>query len=400
MKHINFYQKYRPRQFSDILEQEETITILKNVVAQNKTNHAYLFTGMQGVGKTSTARIFAQAVNCLNNQLGELCQECVICRQNQGLFQDIIEIDAASHSGVEEIRNLKANAIIKPATAQHKVYIVDEVHMLSKAAFNAFLKILEEPPRHIVFILATTEITKIPETVLSRCQIFYFHPITVVGLTRFLSTVARKELLEFDQEAVQAIANHTQGLVRDSLNLLEQIASSSIGQKITLTTVCKYLGLLNDHLRKTFLQKLLNGEHKEVFQLIENFAKSNVNFQYLTEQLLVLCKELMVVQVTGKKTTSNFNQAVDTLDINSLKEIIDVLLEYHPRFQLRLQSQLLFEMMCMKILILLKKPSDSQYTEDRTTTAFSYQPKKVNMQEAENLLKNRQLSLFSSLKDQ
>ena len=387
MKHINFYQKYRPARFQDIVEQHETVTVLKNVVACAKIHHAYLFTGVQGVGKTSTARIFAQAINCTNNQLGDICQKCDFCQQNQQFSQDIIEIDAASHNGVEEIRNLKVNAFMKPAIAKYKVYIVDEVHMLSKNAFNAFLKLLEEPPRHVVFILITTEIIKIPETILSRCQLFYFQPITIKGLTTFLSEIAQKELLNFDSAAIKLIANHVRGLVRDALNLLEQIAFSEIGQKITLNRVCKYLGLLNETLKKTFLQKLLQQEQKEVFQMITSFAKNNVDFQHFNEQLLILTKELIVHQTT-KESHSDYRH-FPQLSITVLEKIINILLDYHPRFQFRLQSQLLFEIMCTKILTLLKIQSAKVATADSSNLALNDEEHKIDLQTGLDLLKKR-----------
>lgn len=398
MKHINFYQKYRPQKFANILEQSETIAVLKNVIIQNKIHHAYLFTGMQGVGKTSMARIFAQAVNCTNNQLGELCQQCEVCQQNQQLFQDIIEIDAASHNGVEEIRNLKANAIVKPAVARYKVYIVDEVHMLSKSAFNAFLKLLEEPPRHVIFILATTEINKVPETILSRCQVFYFQPITNHRLATFLADVAKKELLSFDFAAMEAIAKHTQGLVRDALNILEQIAFAEIGQKITANRVAKYLGVLNESLKKTFFTKLLQQAQTEVTTMIDTFAKNNVDFQHFTEQLLILTKELIVHKIQTPNQKVHFLN-LPQLSLATLEKVVSILLVYHPRFQMRLQKQLIFEIMCMQIFVLLKNAKTTPKTASATELTFNDQENRVNLEEALALLNNRQSTLLTSLKN-
>lgn len=399
MTHSNFYQKYRPQVFADIVEQKETVAILKNVVRCQKVHHAYLFTGMQGVGKTSTARIFAQAINCLNNQSGELCQTCQTCQTNQTALTDIIEIDAASHNGVEEIRNLKANAMIKPIMANYKVYIIDEVHMLSKNAFNAFLKLLEEPPRHVVFILATTELTKIPETILSRCQLFYFASITIAGLTTFLTEVAKKESLTVDPVAMQVIATHSQGLVRDALNLLEQIGVADVNSKITLTRVHQHLGLINNNLKHTFFQLLLQNRKKEVLTMIQNFVRQNVNLQSLTETLMTFTKDLIIAS-TNESLSGHKNTISSCLPVDTLETMLDIFLEYHSYFQLRLQKQLFFEIMCMKILRLLTKTAFNPKLSLTNNAPFNSRECRVSLQTNLNLLKARQPQLFTQLKKQ
>ena len=359
MQNLSFYQKYRPQKFSEILEQKETTTILRNVISQKKLHHAYLFAGKQGVGKTSTARIFAQAVNCLNNQSGDVCQKCAVCQNNQQLFQDIVEIDAASHNGVEEIRNLKAVAIIRPAVSSYKVYIVDEVHMLSKSAFNAFLKLLEEPPKHIVFVLATTEIQKIPETVLSRCQIFYFQKVTVFTLASFLQTIATKESISFELEALDLIANYAQGSVRDALNTLEQLAFTQTDNQINVNYVLNYFGFLNKKLKIDFFQKLITVQQDAVWKMIAFFGQNNIQFPALTEQLLTVCKDVSMKKISDDWTADdeddNSFAFLLQLPFALLEKIINVFLDFYSYFQSSLNHQLLFEIMCLRIFALIKQ---------------------------------------------
>ena len=221
-----FYRKYRPSTFTDVVGQEHIIKTLENAVKSGKTSHAYLFTGSRGTGKTSCAKILAKAVNCINPHDGNPCNECEICKGiDSGVILDIIEIDAASNNGVDNIRDLREEANFTPANAKFRVYIIAEVHMLSIGAFNALLKTLEEPPAHVIFILATTEVHKLPSTILSRCQRFDFKRIPPEAISERLKEVAVKENLQISDDGAMLIARIADGAMRDALSLLDRCSS-------------------------------------------------------------------------------------------------------------------------------------------------------------------------------
>ena len=209
-----FYRKYRPKIFTELVGQESIKDVLINSIKTNKIAHAYIFTGPRGTGKTSTAKIFAKTLNCLHNENGISCDECDMCK-TYNESADIIEIDAASNNGVEEIRNLRDSVKVAPYNSKYKVYIIDEVHMLSNSAWNAFLKTLEEPPSHVIFILATTEINKIPDTVMSRCQRFDFTKIPFEVMKQHLHKICQLEHIEIDNDALEEIVNISNGCLRE-----------------------------------------------------------------------------------------------------------------------------------------------------------------------------------------
>src|SRR3954465_15708345 len=235
-------RRYRPQDFSQLIGQGQVSQALANAINTNRVGHAYLFTGARGVGKTSTARIFAKALNCIQGPTTTPCGQCDIC---QGIAAggdvDVIEIDGASNRGIDEIRQLRSNVNVRPSRARYKIYIIDEVHMLTTPAFNALLKTLEEPPEHVKFIFCTTEADKIPITVLSRCQRFDFPPIEMKSIVERLSHICQNEGIEAEPEALQIIARRAAGSMRDSQSLLEQLLSFG-GEKITVADVHSLLG--------------------------------------------------------------------------------------------------------------------------------------------------------------
>ncbi len=232
MAYQALYRKYRPRTFDDVIGQDNITRILKNQIASGHTSHAYLFTGTRGTGKTTCAKILARALNCEDPRGGEPCGECFACKGiESGSILDVVELDAASNNGVDNVRALRDEAIYSPAAVRKRVYIIDEVHMLSTSAFNALLKIMEEPPEHLVFILATTELHKVPATVLSRCQRYAFKRISAESIAKRLIYVAGREGMTLTPDAAALIARVSDGALRDALSLLDQCATGSIVDK-------------------------------------------------------------------------------------------------------------------------------------------------------------------------
>src|SRR5512142_1086868 len=237
-----FYRKWRPQTWNEVVAQEHVVQTLRNAVRTGRTGHAYLLAGPRGTGKTTTARLLAKALNCLDpDPANRPCDKCQHCQSlNAGRFLDLIEIDAASNTSVDDVRDLREKINFRPTQGEYKVYIIDEVHMLSTAAFNALLKTLEEPPPHAIFILATTEVHKIPATVLSRCQRYEFRRIPVPDIVKHLKNMVKEEKLQVDEDALLLIARQATGAMRDAISLLDQLAST--GQRVTLAEAQVVLG--------------------------------------------------------------------------------------------------------------------------------------------------------------
>lgn len=261
------YRKYRSKTFDDLLGQDQVVIPLKNQITQGKMSHAYLFSGTRGTGKTSAAKILARAVNCLHPKDGNPCNQCENCKLIlEDRMMDVVEMDAASNNGVDDIRDLKDRVVYPPSLGKYKVYIIDEVHMLSKGAFNALLKVLEEPPDHLIFILATTEIEKIPQTIQSRCQKFQFRRLSVETMARGMGEILKKEGISAQEEALTLLARHGQGSMRDSLSLLEQCLY--LGPKLSYEGVVQSLGLMEIEEVQALLSSLVRpGDLSFIYQL-------------------------------------------------------------------------------------------------------------------------------------
>ena len=301
MAYQALYRKYRPQTFSDVVGQEHITETLKNELASGKIVHAYLFTGTRGTGKTSCAKILAKAVNCLSPKGGDPCGECEMCRAiSEGEITDIAEIDAASNNGVESIRELREQVTFAPATAKYRVYIIDEVHMLSIGAFNALLKTLEEPPAHVVFILATTEVHKLPATILSRCQRFDFRRIEPARICERIQYIAEKEGLSVSQDAATLIANAADGGMRDALSILDLCASHSTDiDEETVSRVCAMAG--GDHLIK-LADQIKNRDTEGALLTIDELHRSSVDMLRLLFELIGHYRDLMIVKtVKGER---------------------------------------------------------------------------------------------------
>ncbi|WP_337606413.1 DNA polymerase III subunit gamma/tau [Claveliimonas sp.] len=260
MGYMALYRKFRPGEFEDVKGQDAIVTTLKNQIRTDRIGHAYLFCGTRGTGKTTVAKIFAKAVNCEHPNEGSPCGECAMCRSiAAGTSMNVIEIDAASNNGVDNIREIREEVAYRPTEGKYKVYIIDEVHMLSIGAFNALLKTLEEPPEYVIFILATTEAHKIPVTILSRCQRYDFKRISIDTISGRLDELIKKEGLDVEEKAVRYIARMADGSMRDALSLLDQCAAFYIGQRLTMTMCWKYWGRLMRMYSAAFLNSFLPG---------------------------------------------------------------------------------------------------------------------------------------------
>lgn len=296
MAYLALYRKYRPKTFEEVIGQEHITKTLENQVKASQISHAYLFTGSRGTGKTSTARIFAKAINCLNPQNGSPCYECARCKElDNPSNMDIIEIDAASNNRVDEIRELRENVKFMPAKAKFKVYIIDEVHMLTDSAFNALLKTLEEPPAHVVFILGTTEVHKLPQTILSRCLRFDFRLVSVNKLENLLKNIFDKENISYENEALKEIAVSGEGAVRDAISIADLICAFSNGE-VTLSNVFKVLGTADIENLTTFAKAVFDKNLGGVFEIIDKVTKEGKNLIVFAKDLSVLFRNLLIIK--------------------------------------------------------------------------------------------------------
>ena len=297
------YRKYRSQTFEEMVGQEVVATTLRQAIEQGKISHAYLFSGPRGTGKTSAAKIFAKAMNCPNQVGGEPCNDCYICRAiTEGSLEDVIEIDAASNNGVDEIRDIRDKSTYAPSLAQYKVYIIDEVHMLSMGAFNALLKTLEEPTKNVVFILATTELHKIPATILSRVQRFEFKSIKVQDIERHLASILDKEAVRYDPQAVSMIARRAEGGMRDALSILDQALSLTAENQLTLETAEEITGSISLRALDDYLAFIRQGDVPQALQQLQIIFDNGKSMSRFATDLLYYLRDLLMVQTGGENT--------------------------------------------------------------------------------------------------
>lgn len=296
MAYLGLARKYRPQKFEDLVGQEVVVRVLKNSLQTGKISHAYVFSGPKGVGKTSTARILAKALNCLDSQ-NRPCDSCLSCSSiREGRAMSVIEIDAASNTSVENIRDLRENVRYASAEGNFKVYIIDEAHMLSQAAFNALLKTLEEPPPHVIFVLATTEPRKIPLTVLSRCQHLQFRRIPIETIKAQLKFICTNEGIDAEEEALELIAQNSEGSMRDALTLLDQI--SSFSERITIEDVNLLLGTTDQKILLELAEMTIRGERERLIEKIEELNDRGTDFKILIRDLLMFFRSFLVSKIT------------------------------------------------------------------------------------------------------
>ncbi len=296
-KEVVLYRKWRPQFFSEIIAQNHIKKTLQNAIIKNRISHAYIFCGPRGTGKTSVARLLAKAVNCTNSKSGEPCNECKTCSEtSSGRSLDLIEIDGASNRGIDEIRELREKIRFSPSSALYKVFIIDEVHMLTREAFNALLKTLEEPPEHAIFILVTTEVHKIPPTVLSRCQRFDFERISIKDLINRLYFIASKENLNVDKRVLQLIAQNAEGGLRDAISLLDQLVSYG-GKNINLDQIRSVLGLADIKTLEKLMDLLIKKDTTHAIKLVNDVFSKGYDLHQFAKGMIEYLRSILIVKL-------------------------------------------------------------------------------------------------------
>ena len=362
MSYVALYRKFRPRTFDDVKGQDAIVTTLRNQVRTGRTQHAYLFCGTRGTGKTSVAKILARAVNCENPVDGNPCGECQTCRAiAAGTSMNVIEIDAASNNGVDNVREIIEEVRYRPPSGRYKVYIVDEVHMLSPGAFNALLKTLEEPPEYVIFILATTEAAKIPLTILSRCQRYDFHRISSDTIAARLSELTQKEGHKAEDKALRYIARSADGSMRDALSLLDQCLAFLTGETLTYDKVLDVLGAADTAVFKDLLSALVTGETAAALTILQEILDKGREIGQFVTDLIWYLRNLLLVKTAGGKDVpvdvsdeqlKEFRETAEGVEDYTLMRYIRVLSELTNQIRYASNRRALVEI----ALIRLTKP--------------------------------------------
>ena len=360
MSYQALYRQWRPQDFDEIIGQNHIIGPLKNQIVSNSYGHAYIFSGTRGTGKTSTAKIFARAVNCLNNIDGNpcnTCENCVSILEEQ--FIDVIEMDAASNNSVDDIRELREHIKFAPSKGKYKVYIIDEVHMLSQGAFNALLKTLEEPPEYVLFILATTELHKIPATILSRCQRFDFKRVSYAQILVRLELICTKLKISYDVEALKLIIQKSDGAVRDTLSSLDQCLSVS-AHKLTIADVVDVLGVVEKAQILALLQFIENEQASEVLLTIDNIIKLGKDLNQFVSAMIEVYRDVLIMKMVRENhhllidASTEYIETIKDLSLsvtpNHLSRALDLLIELSKQIKYAQNKRTLFEATIIKLM--------------------------------------------------
>lgn len=349
------YRKYRPKNFDEVLGQDNIVNILKNQIKNDKISHAYVFSGTRGTGKTSTAKIFAKAVNCLNPINGNPCNKCANCLAiNEEKSMDIVEMDAASNRRIDDIRQIRDQVIYPPSLLKYKVYIIDEAHMITNEGFNALLKIMEEPPKHLIFILATTEIEKIPNTILSRTQRFEFKSISQKDINKQIDIVLDRENIEMDNNAKLVIANVAKGAMRDALSILDQVIS--IGKKhITDDDVYDLLGIFSDKIKVNLANAIFRKDIKYLLEIIDEQFNKGKNPNNFMKEMIAFFHDIIYIKAGVNET--KIEGLDDSVSINQLINSVDILLEYEEMMKKSDSADLLFKICAIRLVDYMPRKS-------------------------------------------
>ncbi len=308
------YRKYRPKSFSQVIDQVQAKLVLQNAILTDRVSHAYIFSGPRGSGKTTLARILAKALNCPNRKDFEPCCTCESCVSiDKGNHPDVVELDAASNRGIDEIRRIRDAVVFKPMMGLYKVYIIDEFHMLTREAFNALLKTLEEPPESVVFVLATTNLERVPPTIISRCQLIEFRSFKEDDILQQLKFVASKENVPIDEDALKLIAKRASGGMRDALTLFDQVSSYALNDRITVETVERALGLAAIGTVEEYLRALMDGDPRQASEIVDRVYEEG----YDIEQFIQICLEQVEEKITVHPSTEMIVLARDLMNLTS-----------------------------------------------------------------------------------
>ena len=378
MKYQALYRKYRPKTFDDVYGQQIVVQTLKNVIKNNKLTHAYLFVGPRGTGKTSIAKIFAKTINCLHPEDGLSCEKCDICISNNSNENvDIIEMDAASNNGVDEIREIRNHITLLPTVSKYKIYIIDEVHMLTTGAFNALLKTLEEPPEHIIFILATTEPHKIPLTIMSRCQSFEFKPIPVATIKERLKYICAQENINIDDKSLNLIAEESNGGLRDAVSMLDQLNAYADGN-IKYEDVLLLNGRINDDEIEKFMTEMVNDDLNSVFTKIESWQEEGKNFIYICEDFIRFLRNELI-----KFKLENNSNIVSLIGENKTIEVIMILNKISNDMKISKDKKVLFDVTIINITNILKNKQmfENNIYNSKNMKIENKTPEKVEIKE-------------------
>lgn len=359
MSYTALYRKFRPQEFEDVKGQDHIVTTLKNQIKADRIGHAYLFCGTRGTGKTTVAKIFAKAVNCEHPIDGSPCGECPSCKGiAAGTSMNVIEIDAASNNGVDNIRQIREEVAYRPTEGKYKVYIIDEVHMLSTGAFNALLKTLEEPPAYVIFILATTEANKIPITILSRCQRYDFHRISIDTITDRLTELMKEEQVDVEERALRYVAKAGDGSMRDALSLLDQCIAFHLGEKLTYENVLDVLGAVDTEVFSRLLRQIINRDVTGAIHVIGELVDEGRELGQLVNDFTWYMRNLLLV-----KTSENPEEAIDVssenlkllkeesgmTDVETLMRYIRIFSDLSNQIRFASQKRVLVEIALIKL---------------------------------------------------
>lgn len=418
MAYISLYRKYRPKKFADVVGQDVVIKILTNSIISGKIGHAYIFSGPRGTGKTSVAKIFSKAVNCNSTSTGDICNRCSICKSDFNDEIDIIEIDAASNNGVEEIREIRNNVKLMPSHLKYKVYIIDEVHMLSSSAFNALLKTLEEPPSHVIFILATTEVNKIPSTVISRCQRFDFKKLSNTNIEKRLKYILKSEEKTLSEEVIKLIANLSDGGLRDAINIVDQLLNMN-KEEIELDDVYNLIGDIKEEKIFEIMNNIISSNIKESLKILDNLYENGKSFINICDRLQMLIRNIIIYNNTTNYFDKEYEKKLDNyinVDIEKCNIISEILFELSNSLKKTSNQKTLMEIYFIKMLLIFSDKNDHLEEKDEKINVkseesiknekeerldLSYKKTRINntLAEADKELKNKLANNYHILKE-